>query len=78
MIRSMTARLALLYSATALATIITLELGLFIGLQNNISHDEADAIGRQIDAVDDLLIDPQANAAVLKLLVDPKVLDSLK
>ena len=41
MIRSMTARLALLYSATALATIITLELGLFIGLQNNISRDEA-------------------------------------
>ena len=71
MISSITTRLALLYAAAALGTVVATSVTLFLGLKFNLGRDEAEALQRTIDEMGDLLADPAGNAALLASAVEP-------
>ena len=67
----MRAKLTLLYSTSAFATLVVLTVAMFLGLQKNINRDEENALVREMGAIDDLLRDPSGNAALINRAVDP-------
>ncbi len=67
----MTARLALLYCVVAFGVLLIVTASLFWVLQNSIYRDDADALTREIVELTDLLRDPQGNAEMLTLEVNP-------
>jgi two-component system heavy metal sensor histidine kinase CusS len=67
----MTARLTLLYCLVAFAVLLIVTASLFWVLRNSIYRDDADALAREIIELTDLLRDPQGNAEMLALEVNP-------
>lgn len=67
----MTARLVLLYSGVTFAVLLSVGVTLFWVLRSSVWRDDADALSREIVELTDLLRDPEGNAAMLELEVNP-------